>query len=223
MLTIKGLTKEVVLPEGKSLKILDVPELKIEQGTQMVICGASGSGKTTLLNIIAGFLLPTSGEIWNDELQLDKLTSRQHDKWRAENTGYIFQRLNLLDYLTVEENLAAVSVFSRKLSKAETKDRIAGMLEQVGLADKRNLRPQKLSVGEQQRVAIARAVLNSPRLILADEPTASLDRENSLNVLEILRRVCDEVGGTLLISTHDEMIKQEFSRHYNVRDRRLEE
>lgn len=189
-----------------------VDNLVIENGEQMALVGPSGSGKTTLLHLISGLLTPTTGEINFDEITISSMTETWRDTWRAKAVGYVFQRLNLLGSLNILDNLLVAMSFANVIPKKERKQWASQLLAQVHLADKVGKFPHQLSMGEQQRVAVARAVINRPRLILADEPTASLDQDNSLLVLEMLRQFAKESGSILLVSTHDKQIMSQFER-----------
>lgn len=219
LLEIKNLSKCFYTPTGAVVAKLFIPSLSLKQGQQLVLEGASGSGKTTLLHLISGLLAPDSGSISFDGVQLTTMSQAERDKWRGRNLGYIFQRLNLLDMLTVEENILLAANWSGKnpACAGKLRERCHSLLEAVGLADKSRLLPGRLSLGEQQRVAVARALLLRPKLLLADEPTASLDTHNAKLVLGLLEELCQKNQVTLIISTHDEAIKSRFKNRYDVR------
>ena len=192
---------EMVYESGsESIKVLDVPEWSVEKGVQTAVFGPSGSGKSTLLHIISGLVLPTSGSVEVCGEIVSGLSESQRDHFRARKIGYIFQNFNLLQGYTVLENVLMGMTFSP--GKA---DRVVakGLLEKVGLGAKMKRRPFELSFGEQQRVAVARAIANKPELILADEPTGSLDPHNSEEVVKNLKEVCRENGCTLIIVSHN--------------------
>ncbi|MDR3590780.1 MAG: ABC transporter ATP-binding protein [Negativicutes bacterium] len=217
MLTISNLVKEYRQPNGETIVVAEVGQLIAGQGEQLVLAGPSGSGKTTLLHLIAGLIPPTSGEIgWEGE-RIDAWPERKRDAWRAGNVGYIFQNFNLLPGLDVIENIrVAASLGGRKFG-SEAHRRITDLLTRVGLADRGGHKPSQLSMGEQQRVAVVRALINNPRLILADEPTASLDRDNSEIVLELLQNLCRENGSLLILATHDRDVMARFGRVQELR------
>lgn len=221
MLMIKDLRKEVVCPNGEKLTILDVTELRVAQGQQLLLTGPSGSGKTTLLHIISGLVTSTSGQINCDAVRLDTLSPVERDQWRAQNVGYIFQKLNLLDALTVLENVLIAGVFAGRQLGSALRAEAQGLLKTVGLKSKSDVKPARLSMGEQQRVAIARAIINKPKLLLADEPTASLDQANVRIVLDLLQALGKENNSMLLLSTHDPSIIAEFEHRYDLRDRQV--
>lgn len=189
----------------------------MDRGELLVLEGPSGSGKTTLLHMISGLLRPDEGQVLFDGIDLCTMTNKERDLWRAYNIGYIFQRLNLLEALTVEENIMLASYWSG-IGHDDLQIRVYQLLDMVGLADRAKIFPCCLSLGEQQRVAVVRALLNRPVLLLADEPTASLDIKNSGIVLQLLRELCQQEGISLIISTHDEAIKAQFKRRYNIRE-----
>ncbi len=221
MLMIHDLQKQVACPNGEQLTIARVPYLQVARGEQLAIIGASGSGKTSLLHLISGLLKATQGQIVFDGVHVEQMQEQERDRWRAENIGCIFQRFNLLDALTVEENILAANFFARHAVTEEAKIRTKRLLKLVGLESKLAFMPSKLSMGEQQRVAIVRAIINQPKLILADEPTASLDSENRQIVLQLLKTVCQEQNSSLLLSTHDQAVIKEFSAQYHMLEGRL--
>ena len=219
LLEIKNLEKSFYTPAGAVAARVYVPALRLEQGQAMVLEGASGSGKTTLLHLISGLLTPDKGSIVFGGMELTTMTQAQRDSWRGANIGYVFQKLNLLEMLTVEENVLLAANWSGVQSSrdGELRQRCQELLSIVGLDGKTKLLPRRLSLGEQQRVAVARALLCSPKQILADEPTASLDRRNGELVLGLLQELCVNNGVALLLSTHDEEIKKRFGIRYDVR------
>ena len=217
MLEIHNLIKQYRNPAGETVTVLTVPDFLVEKGEQVIIAGPSGSGKTTLLHVIAGLLPATSGDILWDGSSFKQMTEKQRDHWRALNIGYIFQNFNLLPSLTAEENILAACAFANCKCKPEHKKAANELLARVGLADKASSKPSRLSMGEQQRVAIARALINRPGLILADEPTASLDQENITKVLALIQSLCEEKNSTLLLATHDPLVMARFSRRYEMR------
>lgn len=217
MLEIDGLVKQYRSPDGQRVTALQLDTLRLERGEQAALAGPSGSGKTTLLHLIAGILVPTAGSIRLNGERVDQLGEKARDIWRARNVGYVFQNLNLLPNLNALENVQAAMAFARMVPAREARRRAAELLEAVGLAERLRNRPQQLSIGEQQRVAVARALANQPRLILADEPTASLDRENGGNVLEMLRQLCRERESILILATHDHEVMDYFPRRIELK------
>lgn len=189
------------------VEALNIQILEIEEGEAVAIEGVSGSGKTTFLHLMAGFYKPTFGKIFFDgENIFDK---RDIDRWRGRNVGYIFQNMNLLPEMTALENVviaANIAGISTVAAESEAR-RIFSML---GLSDRMNNFPWEMSIGEQQRVAVARAIIHKPRLILADEPTASLDAANAAIVIDLLKQLSDK--SILMVATHDENVKRKFAR-----------
>ena len=179
LLEIKNVFKQVTEPSGEIITVSHAEHLMLDKGGQMLLTGPSGSGKTTLLHMIAGLLSPSGGEIYFDGARIDDMPEKERDLWRARNIGYVFQKLNLIEALTAEENILLAGYFAGG-NMAELKKRAAGLLERVGLANKKDTLPGKLSIGEQQRIAVVRAVINKPVLLLADEPTLCAPLSTSL-------------------------------------------
>lgn len=217
LLEIKNLGKTFHTPMGEVAASISIPSLQLEQGEALLLDGPSGSGKTTLLHMISGLLSADSGSIYFAGEDVSKLPTAQRDVWRADNVGYIFQRLNLLDELNVLENILLPQCWRKEKNKQTLRQRALALLEQVGVTQKAACFPRELSIGEQQRVAVVRALVHKPKLLLADEPTASLDLENGKVVLGLLRQLCRENNVALLLSTHDEAVKASFTHKYNVR------
>ena len=165
LLEIKNVFKKVTEPSGEVITISHADNLKLDAGGQMLLTGPSGSGKTTLLHMIAGLLSPSGGEIYFNGERIDNMPERARDLWRARNIGYVFQKLNLIEALTAEENILLAGYFAGG-DMAELKRRAHDLLERVGLAGKKDVLPGKLSIGEQQRVAVVRAVINNNALPL---------------------------------------------------------
>lgn len=188
---------------GEAFTVLDIPEFDVLAQSATALVGPSGSGKTTLLNIITGILTPTEGRVVVDGVELGGLSAGQRDRFRAERIGYVFQTFNLIPPLTALENVLLPMTFSPRIPRAEQRARAQGLLERVGLGHRMHHRPPQLSHGEQQRVGIARALANRPQLIVADEPTASLEPGSAEAVVHLLVASCKEEGVTLLVATHD--------------------
>ena len=179
-----------------------IPDISLDAGDQMLVIGKSGSGKTTILNIIAGLLKPKSGTVTIDGTDIYSLKGSQLDKFRGKNIGIIFQKPHILAPLTVEENLQLANFFVK-----ENTQMIEPLLKELGIFDKKKARINTLSEGEAQRVSIARALVNKPKLILADEPTASLDDENAAAVVRLLQTQAKKCNAALIIVTHDQRVK----------------
>ena len=201
----------------QTITAVAVDHLMIQTGEQVAVVGPSGSGKTTLLHLISGLLTPTAGEIKFNDIVISSMPETWRDTWRAKAVGYVFQKLNLLPSLTVLDNLLVAMSFANVIPKKEQRQWASQLLDQVRLSNKLAKFPHQLSMGEQQRVAAARAVINKPSLILADEPTASLDQDNGVLVLDMLRQFAKESGSILVISTHDRQIMNQFERICSLR------
>ena len=187
----------------EDLKALQNVSLEILQGEHVSIVGTSGSGKTTLLNILGGLTLPTSGWVEVDGVRLMDLSEEERTVFRREKIGFIFQKYNLLSSVTVLENLLLpLKMLNREIHR----DEIERLTEQLGIREKLYQMPDNLSGGQQQRVAIARVLLYQPPVILADEPTGSLDRETGLKILQQMKEMCRKNRQTLIVVTHDEKI-----------------
>lgn len=194
---IKGLYKSY---ENGNIKALNGIDLTIEDGEFVSIIGPSGSGKSTLLNMLGALDIPDSGSI--TVAGQDLRSSKKLNEFRGEKIGFIFQLHNLIPNISVRENIE-IPMYTQKMSSKEMKTRALKLLDDVGLKDKADIMPNKLSGGERQRVAIARALANEPSIILADEPTGSLDSKTSSRILKQLIDLHEDKNVTLIIVTHD--------------------
>jgi putative ABC transport system ATP-binding protein len=193
----------MVFRSGSELhSVLQNIDLEIEQGDIQLLMGPSGSGKTTLLSILAGILTPTSGRVWLLDQEITAMSREELSRFRLNNIGFIFQGFNLFPALTAAENVE-VALRVKGVKGVEARRQAVHLLDKVKLANKVNRLPRDLSGGEKQRVAIARALAGDPSLIMADEPTASLDIHNGHAVIELLRQLAKEANRTVLIVTHD--------------------
>lgn len=181
---------------------LDNVDLDIDAGEFVSLMGPSGTGKSTLLNLVSGIDRPDSGTITVDGTEVTKLSRSKLADWRAANLGYIFQTHNLIPVLTAYENVELPTLLL-KLSASQRQQRVALALEAVGLSDRANHYPRQMSGGQEQRVGIARAIVAHPKVVVADEPTGSLDAETSEQVQVLLQRLNKELNITLLMVTHD--------------------
>lgn len=189
------------------------PDFACQAGEKWLILGQSGCGKTTLLHLIAGLLKPKSGTVTLSGQDLTKLSDAKLDEFRGQHIGLVFQQNHLLNSLSVADNLRAAQYFAKE--KQDDK-RVKQLLEQLNLGNKLKARPQELSQGQRQRVAIARALVNSPALVLADEPTSSLDDKNTEEVINMLESAAAGVQATLLIVTHDGRLKERYSNRIEL-------
>jgi ABC-type lipoprotein export system ATPase subunit len=196
-------------------------DLLVEQGDLIAIVGASGSGKSTLQNILGGVDMPTAGHVEVAGLELTTLSERQRTLFRRRVVGFVWQQTsrNLLSYLTAAENIE-LPMTLEGVARSRRRERVARLLELVGLAERAGHRPDALSGGEQQRVAVAIALANEPNVLLADEPTGELDSENATQLFETLRAVNRELGVTIVVFTHDPLVSEEVNRTIGIRDGR---
>jgi len=201
---LRNVKKAFPLADGTSLEVLNIEHLALSAGTCTVLRGRSGSGKTTLLNLIAGVAAPSAGTIRVDDTDVFALSEAHRDRFRAEHVGYVFQTFNLLSAFSALENVMLAMMFASAVPKRLQQQRAAGLLAMLGLGARLAHKPQHLSRGEQQRVAIARALANSPPLILADEPCASLDVRTAREVMASFLAVCRQEEKTLLLVSHDD-------------------
>ena len=206
IITLKNLWK--TYPMGKlEVHALKGVSLAIFEGDFVSVAGPSGSGKTTMMNIIGLVDSPTQGQVFVQERETSVLNRRELTRLRHEVIGFVFQSFNLLPVLTVFENVELPLVIGKKKQhRAERKEWVEHLLEQVGLADRMKHKPAELSGGQQQRVAIARALAGRPRIVIADEPTANLDSDTGEKVLGLMKKINREDKTTFLFSTHDPQI-----------------
>lgn len=212
---LKEVTK--IYPDG-NVRALDHLSLAITKGEFVSVMGPSGSGKSTLLNLIGSLDTPTSGQILIEGVDLGEV--RGLAKFRAETVGFVFQMHNLLPALTAYENILTPST-SLKTDGKRSRQRAKELLEMVGLKDRMGHRPNQLSGGERQRVAVARALINDPAIILADEPTGSLDTESGNQVMELLKQINQEQGRTIIAVTHDPRVARFTQRIVDLLDGRI--
>ena len=191
--------------------------LDIEKGEWLSIMGPSGSGKSTLLNILGGLDSPTDGTVTIDGTDITGLSEKDLTVFRREKLGFVFQQSHLVPHLTATENVMIAQFFHSIPDREEAEE----ALRRVGLGHRLNHRPKEMSGGEQQRVCIARALINNPSLLLADEPTGNLDRENTRNVLSLLRELHEEEHFTIVLVTHDPFVSRWAVRELTMEDGRI--
>jgi len=215
----RKLTKYYPTGEGQLTALKDI-DLTFKQGEFAGIVGPSGSGKTTLLNIIGSLDTQSEGEVLVLGHEVSGLNSSESAALRSEHIGFIFQTYNLLPVYTVYENVEFPLLLLKMTDDARNKA-VMEALTWVGLTDKIKARPAQLSGGQSQRVAIARAMVKKPQIVLADEPTANLDTENSMNVLETMQKINHELGTTFIFSTHDAKVIGFLKRKITLVDGRV--
>ncbi len=211
VLEIANLIKRYPNPDGAFRTIVDVPAFAMEPDQQTALFGRSGSGKTTFLHLVSGILRSDGGSVTIDNETMSAVAESRRDRLRARAIGYVFQTFNLLYGHSALENVELAMRFGRGVDRTLARE----LLERVGLAAHLHHRPSQLSVGQQQRVAVARALANHPKLVLADEPTGSLDEQSASDAIALIRTLCRENGAALLLVSHDRSILAQFD---DVRD-----
>ena len=203
----------------KDLEVLALQglDLLVKRGELMAIIGNSGSGKSTFLNMIGGLDRPSAGKLYVDVKDLFRMNEKELVEYKKKTVGFVWQNnaRNLLPYLTAYENIMTPMLFSDEKNKG---DRVMELLDMVGLSHRKNSKLSQLSGGEQQRIAIAIALANRPKLLLADEPTGSVDRNTSDYILDMFRRLNEELGITIVIVTHDKTLTKKVNRVVSIRD-----
>ncbi len=199
---------------------VDRLSFEIQRGSFSALCGPSGSGKTTALNLIGGLDVPSSGNIWVEGRNLADLNRAQVAQMRRDRIGFVFQAFNLIPVLTAYENAEFVLAL-QGTHEQERRDRVMGILKEVGLEGLENRRTDELSGGQQQRVAIARAIVPKPAIVLADEPTANVDSVTAEALLNLMERLNEEHQITFLFSTHDQRVMDRAHRIIRLRDGKL--
>jgi len=196
---------------------LQIPSLDIGAGERVACVGPSGSGKTTLLNLLAGILPTAKGKVEVCDVNMSALGDAARRDFRISIIGLVFQEFELLEYLTVLDNVLLPFRINRSMRLTpEARETSRELLTQVGLAEVAHRRPEHLSHGQRQRVAVCRSLSTMPKLVLADEPTASLDDTNKLNVLDMLDAHVQRTGATLIVVTHDNEVSRRFDRTINI-------
>ncbi|MDH5367540.1 MAG: ABC transporter ATP-binding protein [Cyclobacteriaceae bacterium] len=199
------------------VKALNGVNLEIMEGEFTAIVGPSGCGKTTLLNIIGGLDHPTMGNVLVANEDIANMKDGELIDFRLKNIGFVFQAYNLIPVLTTLENVEFIMLL-QKQDKTQREKRSMELLEEMGIADKANMRPSELSGGQQQRVAVARALASKPKFILADEPTANLDSKSTENLLDIMAKMNKEENATFVFSTHDQRVIEKAKRIVTLED-----
>jgi putative ABC transport system ATP-binding protein len=208
MISVRGLAYRY-----GSNEVLRLADWNVAPGERWLVLGPSGSGKTTLLHLVAGLIRPAEGELEVAGENLRKLDGMRLDRWRGATVGIVLQSLHLLRHLSVRDNLRIAQYLAHAPQDVA---RIAETLGALGVADKAARRAAELSEGERQRVAVARAVVNRPKLLLADEPTANLDDRAAAQAVELLLEQAERHGATLVVATHDSRVKRSFERRLEL-------
>ena len=193
-------------------KYFDFPDINLDSGENLLIIGNSGIGKTTLLHLLAGILKPESGSISISGTDISKFSDTELDKFRGDNIGIVFQKPHFISSLTINENLKLAQYLSPSKISGDAKK----ILESLNIKDKYQQKPNQLSEGEKQRASIALALINYPSLILADEPTSSLDDFNCNNVIKLLKKQAKDHKAQLIVITHDARLKKHFKNNLNL-------
>jgi putative ABC transport system ATP-binding protein len=204
------------------VRAVDNLDLLIRPGEFSALSGPSGSGKTTILNMIGALDMPTSGKVYLEGRDLTRLGRGELSRLRRDRVGFVFQAYNLVPVLTAYEN-PEIALALQNVPMQERRDRVMAVLEEVGMAEYVNRRPDELSGGQQQRIAIARAVVSDPAIVLADEPTANVDLEAANIILDLMEDLNARKGVTFLFSTHDRLVMDRARRLVKLRDGRLED
>jgi putative ABC transport system ATP-binding protein len=203
--------RKVYKRDAFEVPVLNGVTLAVPRGDFLALMGPSGSGKTTLLNLMAGIDRPTGGAIFVDGKEISRFSETQLASWRSRHVGFIFQMYNLIPVLNAFENVE-LPLLLTKLSKKERRDHVQAALGIVGLGDRAFHYPRQLSGGQEQRVAIARAIVTDPTLLVADEPTGDLDAKNAEETLDLLQRLNQDFGKTIVMVTHDPKAAQHAKR-----------
>jgi putative ABC transport system ATP-binding protein len=222
VLELRQLVKHYPVGDGERVRAVDGVSLSVAAGELVALYGPSGSGKTTLLMLIAALLRPDSGVVLLDGREISELSDRDGARYRLQQLGFIRQSLNLIAGVSAIDN-AALKLLGTDMSTREAHGRVEPLLARVGLAKRTNHRTEQLSMGERQRVMIARALSTDPSLVLADEPTGSLDTQRGREVLELLAEICRERHVAVVLVTHDAQAVAYADRVHALRDGRLVE
>ncbi|HEX4188866.1 MAG TPA: ABC transporter ATP-binding protein [Solirubrobacteraceae bacterium] len=222
VLELRGLTKHFPVAYGEPVRAVDGVSMTVAGGELVALYGPSGSGKTTLLMLIAALLEPDSGEVLLDGRDICRLSPREAAGYRLRDLGFVRQSLNLIAGADVIDN-AALKLLGTEMGARKARKQVGPLIERLGLSERASHRPEELSMGERQRVMIARALSTDPKLVLADEPTGSLDSQRGEEVLGMLSDICRERGVAVVLVTHDPQATAYADRVHALRDGRLAE
>ena len=220
LVELKQVSKNYQMGELSVQALKDI-EIEIAEQSFVSFVGPSGSGKTTLLNLIGCLDKPSSGDVFVNGTLLNNFSNKAAAQFRGEHLGFIFQNFNLLPVLTAYENVEYPLIMVQNIPGAQRKEKIMHYLDAVGIADQKDKFPDQLSGGQKQRVAVARALVTQPKLVLADEPTANLDKKSAVNVIRLMRNMRDKFNTTFIFSTHDPGIMEEAEVIHTLEDGRL--
>ena len=220
VIKVEKLVKEYGKKDNKTIALNGV-DLTVEKGEFLSIIGKSGSGKSTLLHLIGGVDKPTSGKVIVNGHEIYKFNNDKLSKFRRRNVGIVYQFFNLLPILNVEENIVLPSDIDGRKHTKEFKERLEKLLDILELKEHRKKLPNQLSGGQQQRVSIGRALINSPAIILADEPTGNLDSKNAEEIIKLLERANKELKQTIVMITHDTELSKRASRIITIEDGKI--
>jgi lipoprotein-releasing system ATP-binding protein len=220
VLRVELLYKQYVMGKNLILRVLKGVDMEVREGEIVVIIGPSGSGKSTLLHLLGGLDRPTSGKVFVHDADLSSLSEEELAAFRNEKLGFVFQFHHLLPEFTALENVAMPALIRGEKPGAASQ-RAAELLQEVGLEERSDHKPNELSGGEQQRVAVARALMNDPKLVLADEPSGNLDEQNSLRLHELLMSLAERRKLTFVIATHNLDLTKRANRVLQLIDGRL--
>jgi putative ABC transport system ATP-binding protein len=220
IVSVKNVSKDYMLGKTVVPAVRDV-SLDIERGEFLSIAGPSGSGKTTLLNLVGCVDTPTSGTVLVNGADTSRLSERKLTDLRLRTIGFIFQSFNLVQVLSVYQNVEFPLLLQGGLSRKERQARVLGLLEAVGIAGHARHRPSELSGGQRQRVAVARALVTRPAIVLADEPTANLDSQTGANIIDLMKEMNRKDDTTFIFSTHDPKVMSHASAIVRIADGRI--
>lgn len=221
MIKLQDITKSYQINGEENFLALKGVSLDVKKGEFVALTGSSGCGKSTLMQIIGLLDKPTSGKIFIANNEAEELSDNELSRLRNEFIGFIFQQFNLINKLTVLENVLVPTIYSRKKLDYDPIVRAKELLNRFGIGDKLNSRPNKISGGQQQRVAIARSLIMSPSLVLADEPTGNLDSKNGKEIMELLKNLNEKDGITIILVTHEEDIARYAKRSIKMLDGKI--
>ena len=221
MVSIRNLTKRYT-EGGETRSVLRGVNADVHEGEFVALSGPSGSGKTTLLNLISGIDTPTGGDVMIDSVPITRLSEKERTLFRRRNIGFVFQFFNLIPTLNIGENLLLPLQLNR-YDRNESRGRVVQALEQVGLGDRLDSYPDRLSGGEKQRVAIARALVHDPKIILADEPTGNLDADTGMAIMSLMDELARSSGKTMIVVSHSDTVIEMAERVLTVVDGQLME